>query len=86
MEKKKQDWRKKVPVTTINDDLKKYKNDIYFARKVAEVNQMIANGEMPDFVYERQAVAYQDALSSSKSLATASEPQAEYGVPKDTEK
>ena len=86
MEKKKQDWRKKVPVTTINDDLKKYKNDIYFARKVAEVNQMIANGEMPDFVYERQAASYKDVLSSAEPLATANEPQAEYGVPKDTEK
>ena len=86
MEKKKQDWRKKVPVTTINDDLKKYKNDIYFARKVAEVNQMIANGEMPDFVYERQVVTYKDTLSSAQPLATANEPQVEYGVPKDTEK
>ena len=82
----KEDWRKKVPVTTINEDLKKYKNNIYFARKVAEVNQMIANGEMPDFVYERQVVTYKDTLSSAQPLATANEPQAEYGAPKDTEK
>ena len=70
----------------VDDNFKDYRNDIYFARKLAEVNQMIANGEMPDFVYERQAVTYQDAFSSAEPLATASEPQAKYGAPKDTEK
>ena len=34
----------------VDDTFKDYRNDIYFARKLAEVNQMIANGEMPDFV------------------------------------
>ena len=70
----------------VDDTFKDYRNDIYFARKLAEVNQMIANGEMPDFVYERQVVTYKDTLSSTEPLATANEPQAEYGAPKDTEK
>ena len=69
----------------VDDNFKDYRNDIYFARKLAEVNQMIANGEMPDFVYKRRAASYKDVLSSAEPLATANEPQAEYGVPKDIE-
>ena len=85
MEKKKQDWRKKVPITTINDDLKKYKNDPFFLKKLDEANKLIARIGLPPEFYERQAAAYKDALSSAEPLATLNEPQAEYGVPKDIE-
>ena len=85
MEKIKKDWRKKVPITTINDDLKKYKNDPFFLKKLDEANKLIARIGLPPEFYERQAAAYKDALSSAEPLATLNEPQAEYGVPKDIE-
>ena len=85
MEKMTKDWRKKVPITTINDDLKKYKKDKFFLKKLDEANKMIARVGLPPEFYERQAVTYEDVFSSAEPLATASEPQAEYGVPKDAE-
>ena len=88
MKKITEDWHKKVPKTTINDDLKKYKNDPFFLKKLAEANEMIANGEMPSFIYEMQAAraaTYADALSSADSLMVAHEPQPEYGKKKEIE-
>lgn len=86
MEKRKEDWRKKVPKTTINNDLQKYKNDPFFKEKLDKVNQMIANGEMPSFVYEMQKsqkTTYTDTILSDNVLSVANEPPLKYGAPKE---
>ena len=71
---------------TIDDSFKDYRNDKFFLKKLDDANKLIARIGLPPEFYERQAVTYEDALSSTEPLATANEPQAEYGVPKDTEK
>ena len=71
---------------TIDDSFKDYRNDKFFLKKLDEANKLIARIGLPPEFYERQAAAYKDALSSAEPLATLNEPQAEYGVPKDTEK
>ena len=71
---------------TIDDSFIDYRNDKFFLKKLDEANKLIARIGLPPEFYERQAAAYEDALASSEQLATANEPQAEYGVPKDTEK
>ena len=71
---------------TIDDSFKDYRNDKFFLKKLDEANKLIARIGLPPEFYERQAATYKDALPSAEPLATANEPQAEYGVPKDTEK
>ncbi len=71
---------------TIDDSFKDYRNDKFFLKKLDEANKLIARIGLPPEFYERKAASYKDVLSSAEPLATANEPQVEYGVPKDTEK
>ena len=75
----------KIYGITIDDSFEDYRNHKHFAKKLAKINQMIENGEMPSFVYENQAATYADALSSADSLMVAHEPQTEYGKKKEIE-
>ena len=80
----------KVSVIGINDDLKKYKNDKRFKKKLDEANKMIAEIGMPDIYYESQAKIvgkhrYTDTLVEQE-LSVAHEPTPVYGKPKEEEK
>ena len=66
------------PSITINNDLKKYKNDRRFAKKFAMMNKMIEESGLPDAYYAHQASLYQN----NEELSVASEPIIEYNAPK----
>ena len=80
----------KVSIIGINDDLKKYKDDKRFKKKLDEANKMIAEIGMPDIYYENQAKIvvkhrYTDTLVEQE-LTVVHEPTPVYGQPKEEEK
>ena len=80
----------KVSIIGINDDLKKYKNDRRFKKKLDEANKMIAEIGMPDIYYQSQAKIakkhrYTDTLVEQE-LSVAHEPTPVYGKLKEEEK
>ena len=55
MENSKEEWSKKVPVTTIDASLDKYSQDKRILAKLQEDKEWLAKVGMPDLYYEEQA-------------------------------
>ena len=80
----------KVSIVRINDDLKKYQNDKRILAKVARMNAILAEGGLPDCIYEMQAKIEAEkgyeALLVAEELSVACEPTPKYGSSKPTDK
>ena len=80
----------KVSIVRINDDLKKYQNDKRILAKVARMNAILAEGGLPDCIYEMQekieAEKSYEALLVDKELSVACEPAPEYNSSKPMDK
>lgn len=44
----------KAPIVKFNDDLKKYRNQPYFANKLKRMNEILAETELPEEYYRQQ--------------------------------
>ncbi len=59
----------KVPVVTIDEDLKKYRNSSFVKRKLKRANEILAESGMPDLYYlenEAQSAAAATAVTNEK--------------------
>lgn len=57
----------KVPVVTIDEDLKKYRNSSFVKRKLKRANEILAESGMPDLYYlENEAQSKASVLINKK--------------------
>ena len=80
----------KVPTYTIDESIGNHQNDERILAKVARMNAILAEGGLPDCIYEMQAKIEAEegyaALLVEEELSVACEPAPEYNSSKPTEK
>ena len=80
----------KIPTYTIDESIGNYQNDKRILAKVARMNAILAEGGLPDCIYEMQAKIEAEkgyaALLVDKELSVACESEPEYNSSKPTDK